>query len=57
VGRAVLSGGLTGTEGSLFILPIVGLTAAVILLTLPRVHHNDPPASANTSSAAGLDLP
>ncbi len=56
-GRALLSGGLTGPEGSLFILPILALTAAVILLTLPKVHHNDPPASANTCSAAGLDLP
>ena len=35
VGRPVLSGGLTGPEGSLFILPILGLTAAVIVLTLP----------------------
>jgi membrane protease YdiL (CAAX protease family) len=56
VGRALLSGGLTGPEGSLFILPILALTAAVIVLTLPRVHPNDPPASANTRSAAGLDL-
>jgi membrane protease YdiL (CAAX protease family) len=57
VGRALISGGLTGPEGSLFILPIVALTAAVIVLTLPRVHHDGPPASANTRSAAGLDLP
>ncbi len=56
VGRALLSGGLTGPEGSLFILPIVALIAAVILLTLPCVHHNGPPASANARSAAGLDL-
>ena len=35
-GRAILSGGLTGPEGSLFILPIIALTAAVVLLTLPR---------------------
>ena len=56
VGRALLSGGLTGPEGSLFILPIVALTAAVIVLTLPRVHPNDPPASADARSAAGLDL-
>jgi membrane protease YdiL (CAAX protease family) len=56
-GRVLLSGGLTGPEGSLFILPIVGLTAAVIVLTLPRVHPNDPPASANTRTTTGLDLP
>lgn len=35
-GRPVLSGGLTGPEGSLFILPILGLIAAVIMLTLRR---------------------
>jgi uncharacterized protein len=57
VGRPILSGGLTGPEGSLFILPILALTAAVIVLTLPRVHHNGPPASANARPAAGLDLP
>jgi membrane protease YdiL (CAAX protease family) len=57
VGRPILSGGLTGPEGSFFILPIVGLTAAVIVLTLPRVHHDDPSASANTRATAGLDLP
>ncbi len=56
VGRALLSGGLTGPEGSLFILPILALTAAVILLTLPKVHPNGPPASANARCAAGLDL-
>jgi membrane protease YdiL (CAAX protease family) len=39
VGRPILSGGLTGPEGSLFILPILALTAAVILLTLPRTPH------------------
>ena len=57
VGRALLSGGLTGPEGSLFILPIVALTAAIILLTLPCVHHDAPPASTNARSTAGLDLP
>jgi membrane protease YdiL (CAAX protease family) len=57
VGRPIFSGGLTGPEGSLFILPIVGLTAAIIVLTLPRVHHEGPPASANTRTTAGLDLP
>jgi membrane protease YdiL (CAAX protease family) len=36
VGRPILSGGLTGPEGSVFILPIVGLTTAIILLTLPQ---------------------
>jgi hypothetical protein len=46
VGRAILSGGLTGPEGSLYILPIVALTAAAILLTLPRVQRDEPPVTA-----------
>ena len=50
VGRAVLSGGLTGPEGSLFILPIVGLTAAVIVLTLP------PPATTTCPQARATSL-
>jgi membrane protease YdiL (CAAX protease family) len=37
VGRPIFSGGLTGPEGSLFILPTLAFTAAVILLTLPKV--------------------
>jgi hypothetical protein len=42
VGRPILSGGLTGPEGSLFILPIVGLTAEIVVLTLPRTHFGYP---------------
>jgi hypothetical protein len=38
VGRTYLSGGLTGPEGSIFLLPVVGAAVAVILLTLPRTH-------------------
>jgi hypothetical protein len=52
VGRPILSGGLTGPEGSLFIMPIVALTAAVILFTLPRTRYLGAPAS---TSAASLD--
>jgi len=50
VGRPILSGGLTGPEGSFFILPIVGLTAVVIVLTLSRTQHSDPPASTRATS-------
>ena len=39
VGRPIYSGGLTGPEGSLFILPILALTAGVIWLTLPRAQY------------------
>ena len=56
-GRVLLSGGLTGPEGSLFILPIVAATAAVIVLTLPSVHPDDPISTAHTRTTAGLDLP
>jgi membrane protease YdiL (CAAX protease family) len=36
VGKPLLSGGATGPEGSLFILPIMALIACVILFTLPK---------------------
>ena len=55
VGRPVFSGGLTGPEGSLFILPIVALIAVVIVFTLPRTGRNGAPASAR--SVPELDLP
>ena len=38
LGRPLLSGGLTGPEGSVFLLPILLAAVAVILLTLPRTH-------------------
>jgi uncharacterized protein len=46
LGRPILSGGLTGPEGSLFILAIVALAAAIIVLTLPDAHSADTPAGA-----------
>ena len=36
VGKPILSGGLTGPEGSIFILPMLLLIALIILFTLPR---------------------
>ena len=39
VGKPVLSGGVTGPEGSIFILAIFGLIVLIILLTLPRARH------------------
>ena len=45
VGKPVLSGGLTGPEGSIFILPVVALAAVVIQLTLPRTHRGYTPAN------------
>ncbi|MGB8776383.1 MAG: CPBP family intramembrane glutamic endopeptidase, partial [Terriglobales bacterium] len=41
VGKPVLSGGVTGPEGSIFILAIFGLIVLIILLTLPRTGHEE----------------
>jgi membrane protease YdiL (CAAX protease family) len=38
VGRSYLSGGLTGPEGSVFLLPILLAAIAIIQFTLPRTH-------------------
>jgi membrane protease YdiL (CAAX protease family) len=38
VGKPLLSGGTTGPEGSIVILPIIVLIVAVIVFTLPRTH-------------------
>ena len=38
IGRPIFSGGTTGPEGSLFVLPVIGLAIAVVLITLPRTH-------------------
>jgi membrane protease YdiL (CAAX protease family) len=38
VGKPLLSGGTTGPEGSIFILPIMVLIVAVIIFTLPRTN-------------------
>jgi membrane protease YdiL (CAAX protease family) len=48
VGRPYLSGGLTGPEGSILLLPVMAVGAAVILFALPRtpgnyVHEGAPP--------------
>ena len=36
VGKPILSGGTTGPEGSIFVLPVLGLIALIILFTLRR---------------------
>ena len=45
VGKPYLSGGLTGPEGSLFLLPVMLAGVGVILLTLPRTHFGYKPAT------------
>jgi uncharacterized protein len=38
VGKPLLSGGATGPEGSVFILPVMVLIVAIIVLTVPRTN-------------------
>jgi hypothetical protein len=56
VGKPYLSGGLTGPEGSLLLLPVLLAGVAAILLTLPRTHLGYLPANAPPPASA-LDLP
>jgi len=42
LGRPIVSGGLTGPEGSIYILAILTLTTAVVLITLPRTPNPTP---------------
>jgi hypothetical protein len=56
VGRPYLSGGLTGPEGSLFLLPVMLAGAVVILFTMPQSNAGYQPASARADGAA-LDFP
>jgi uncharacterized protein len=50
VGRPILSGGLTGPEGSLFMLLVMATAAGVIVLTLPRSHFGYIPREASEPS-------
>jgi uncharacterized protein len=50
VGRPFLSGGLTGPEGSLFLLPVMALAVAAIVLTLPWAGY--PPSVTTAASPA-----
>lgn len=55
VGKTILSGGLTGPEGSIFIVPIVLLIAVVTVVTLPPTRNRYSSGDASHSPAA-LDL-
>ena len=50
VGRPFLSGGLTGPEGSLLLLPVVVVGAIAIVVTLPHTHAGYVPASTHQAS-------
>ena len=52
VGKPYLSGGLTGPEGSLFLLPVMLAGVVLILLTLPRSNSGYQPTDTHASSAA-----
>jgi membrane protease YdiL (CAAX protease family) len=54
-GKPILSGGLTGPEGSIYILPIILMIAIIILLTLPITHSGYSVREARDQPAA-LDL-
>jgi uncharacterized protein len=43
LGKPLMSGGATGPEGSIFILPILALVSFIIIFTLPRVNYGDSP--------------
>ena len=43
LGKPLMSGGATGPEGSIFILPILALISFIIIFTLPRGRNGDSP--------------
>ncbi|MGB2635061.1 MAG: type II CAAX endopeptidase family protein [Candidatus Acidiferrum sp.] len=42
VGKPIMSGGTTGPEGSVFVLPILAIVCLIIIFTLPRANYGDP---------------
>jgi len=58
VGRALLSGGSTGPEGSVFVLPVLALVSVIIILTLPRTGYGEAqPAQENKELETALGTP
>jgi uncharacterized protein len=41
LGKPLMSGGATGPEGSIFVLPILALISFIIIFTLPRIGYGD----------------
>ena len=41
-GAPLMSGGATGPEGSVFVLPVLALISGIVVLTLPRVRYGHP---------------
>lgn len=43
VGKPILSGGLTGPEGSIFIVAVLAVASSIILFTLPKANYGETP--------------
>jgi uncharacterized protein len=43
VGKPIWSGGVTGPEGSIFIVAVLALATLINFFTLPRAHYGDRP--------------
>jgi membrane protease YdiL (CAAX protease family) len=41
LGKPLMSGGTTGPEGSIYVLPILALVSVIIIFTLPRSNYGD----------------
>ncbi|MGB7728730.1 MAG: CPBP family intramembrane glutamic endopeptidase [Candidatus Acidiferrum sp.] len=41
VGKPIMSGGTTGPEGSVFVLPILAIVCLIIIFTLPRTNYGE----------------
>lgn len=41
LGKPLMSGGATGPEGSIFILPVLALVSCIVIFTLPRARYGD----------------
>jgi membrane protease YdiL (CAAX protease family) len=48
--RPLMSGGLTGPEGSVFVLPVLALVTVIIIFTLPSTGYPDPQPSQSPSA-------
>jgi uncharacterized protein len=42
LGRPLMSGGTTGPEGSVFILPVLAVVSCIVIFTLPRARYGEP---------------
>jgi uncharacterized protein len=42
LGKPLMSGGATGPEGSIYILPVLALVSCIVIFTLPRARYGDP---------------